>query len=303
MTTFREVMRSGSISKAAEAVGRTQPAVSIMISALEQELGFPLFLRENGKLSPTPEARYFLEETEAILARLDRTKETLGRIGSLEKGKLRIACFPAASGSFLPSVLTSFVKNRPEVELALIMRSSVVIEDLIASQQFDIGFSETPVPRASIRQTDFDLDCVCVMRADDPLADLPLITPADLHDKPMGILFDEHTTKVQLEAAFVAAGMRLNKRLELRTFFPGMHFVSEGFCYMVCDMITAYSHLRLGAGASDLVLRPFRPRVSSAISILTPAYVSQARFTREFASFLADSIRDMQAYVTAEWDI
>jgi DNA-binding transcriptional LysR family regulator len=297
LATFREVMRSGSISQAAKTMARTQPAVSTMIATLEEELGFALFLREHGKLTPTPEAHYFLEEAEAILARLQRTKQTLSRIGSLEKGKLRIACHPAASGLFMPRLLTQFLKDKSAVDLALIMRSSAVIEDLVASQQFDIGFAETPQRRASIDQTDYNLECVCVMRAEDPLAILPEITPAELEDKPMAILFDEHTTATQTEAAFVSAGRRFNKRLELRTFFPGLQFVSEGFCYMVCDMITAYSNMLLRAGSSDLVMRRFRPRVSNSVSILTPAYVGQARLAQAFSIHLAEAIRSMQTNI------
>jgi len=80
ITTFREVMRSGSISQAARTVMRTQPAVSSMVATLEDELGFALFVREHGKLTPTPEAHFFLEECEAILDRLERTERTVGQI-------------------------------------------------------------------------------------------------------------------------------------------------------------------------------------------------------------------------------
>src|SRR6056297_2020456 len=185
IVTFREVMRSGSISQAARTLTRTQPAVSSAISSLEDELRFGLFVREHGKLTPTPEAHFFLEECEQILARLERTERTVSEIRSLEAGKMRIACHPAASGHFMPRVLTEFLADKQTLEVALIMRSSAVIEDLIASQQYDLGFSETPERRASIDQTDFDLECVCVLRADDPLAAKSEVTPMDLDGLPM----------------------------------------------------------------------------------------------------------------------
>lgn len=295
LATFREVMRSGSISQAARTVGRTQPAVSTMIATLEQELGFPLFLREHGKLTPTPEARFFLEEAEAVLARLERMKETLDRIGSLEAGKLRIACHPAASGFFIPRLLTKFVKDKPGIELALIMRSSGVIEDLIASQQYDIGFAETPAARASIDQTDFNLECVCVLRKDDPLAAHDVLTPAELDGKPMAILYEEHTTATQTEAAFLSTGHRFNKYLELRTFLPGLTFVAEGLCYMVCDMITAYSYLLQDSRGSSLRLRRFRPQVANSISILTPGYATPSLTTQAFIAQLVSELDRMQS--------
>jgi len=215
-------MRSGSISQAARTVGRTQPAVSTMIQTLEDQLGFALFLRSHGKLAPTPEAQFFLEECEDILGRVERTERTGERISSLQSGKLKIACHPAASSAFLPRLLTRFMMDRADLDVSLIMRSSAVIEDLIASQQYDLGFAETPQPRSSIRQTDYDLECVCVLPKDDPLAQLPVITPADLDGRPMAVLFDEHRTATQTKDAFLAAGRPCKQRLERRTFLPGL---------------------------------------------------------------------------------
>lgn len=295
LSTFREVMRSGSISQAARSVGRTQPAVSTMVQTLEDQLGFALFMRTHGKLTPTPEAYFFLEECEEILGRVERAERTLERIGSLQSGKLQVACHPAASSVFLPKLMTGFLKGRDDLDVSLIMRSSDVIEDLIASQQFDVGFSETPRPRASIRQTDYDLECVCILPADDPLAGSTVVTPQDLDGRPMALLFDEHATAVQTEAAFRAAGCRFNKRLELRTFLPGLQFVAAGVCAMVCDMITAYSHLLQTPEGTRLAIRRFRPRISNSVSILTPGYATQSMAGRAFITELETAVERMQA--------
>jgi len=297
LTTFREVMRSGSISQAARSVGRTQPAVSTMIRTLEDQLGFALFVRMQGKLTPTPEAHFFLEECEDILGRVERTERTLGRISTLQAGKLKIASHPAASSVFLPRLLTRFLKDKDDLDLALIMRSSDVIEDLIASQQYDVGFAETPAPRASIAQVDYDLECVCVLRADDPLACATVITPDDLDARPMAVLFDEHNTAVQTEAAFRAAGCRFNKRLELRTFLPGLQFVTAGVCVMVCDMITAYSHLLQSPEPAPLAIRRFRPCITNSVSILTPGYATQSMAGRAFIADLQAAVETMQSSI------
>ncbi len=297
LSTFREVMRSGSISQAARAVGRTQPAVSTMVQTLEDQLGFALFLRSHGKLTPTPEAYFFLEECEDILGRVERTERTLERINSLQSGKLKIACHPAASSAFLPRLLTGFLKGRSDLDVSLIMRSSDVIEDLIASQQYDLGFAETPQPRASIRQTDYDLECVCVLPKDDPLARAEIITPGDLDGRPMAVLFDEHGTAVQTETAFRSAGCHINKRIELRTFLPGLQFVAAGVCVMVCDMITAYSHLVQAPENERLSIRRFSPHISNSISILTPGYATQSMAGQAFIGELHTAVEQMQVEI------
>lgn len=303
LTTFREVMRSGSISQAARALGRTQPAVSTMVQTLEEQLGFALFVRDQGKLTPTPEARFFLEECEDILGRVERTERTLERISALRSGKLQIACHPAASSVFMPKLLNRFLVGKDDLEVSLIMRSSDLIVDLIASQQYDIGFSETPARRASITQTDYDLECVCVLPRTDPLAEAPVITPADLDGRPMAVLFEEHVTAVQTEDAFRVAGCRLNRRLVLRTFLPGLQFVAAGTCAMVCDMITAYSHLLQYPENDRLTIRRFRPLISNSVSILTPGYATQSMVSRAFISDLQTGLdrmqRDIETALTA----
>lgn len=278
-------------------MGRTQPAVSTMVRTLEDQLGFALFLRSHGKLTPTPEAQFFLEECEDILGRVERTERTMEQVSSLQSGKLKIACHPAASSVFLPRLLTGFLKKRGELDVSLMMRSSDVIEDLIASQQYDLGFAETPQPRTSIRQIDYDLECVCILPKDDPLSTADVVTPNDLDGRPMAVLFDEHGTAAQTEAAFFAAGCHLNKRLELRTFLPGLQLVAAGVCVMVCDMITAYSHLAQAPESERLSIRRFRPQISNSVSILTPGYATQSMMAHAFIAELQVAVEQMQAEI------
>jgi DNA-binding transcriptional LysR family regulator len=293
LSTFREVMRSGSMSQAARAVGRTQPAVSTMIQTLEDQLGFQLFTRQQSKLIPTPEAHFFLEECEEILTRVERAERTLERIGRLQSGKLQVACHPAASSIFLPQIMTKFLQDRSDFQVSLIMRSSDMIEDLIASQQYDVGFSETPQQRASIHQIDYDLECLCVLRSDDPLAKLDHITPHDLEGRPMAVLFDQHRTAVQTESAFRTVGCTFNKRIELRTFLPGLQFVAAGQCTMVCDMVTAYSYMLQSPHQDNLTFRRFIPKISNSVSILTPGYTTQSQAAKLFISQLQQAVSDM----------
>jgi DNA-binding transcriptional LysR family regulator len=268
-----------------------------MVRTLEDQLGFALFVRSQGKLTPTPEAYFFLEECEDILSRVERTERAVERISSLQSGKLKIACHPAASSVFLPRLLTRFLKGRDDLDVSLIMRSSGVIEDLIASQQYDLGFSETPVPRPSIRQSDHDMECVCILPSDDPLARATKVTPDDLDGRPLAVLFKEHETAKQTEAAFRAAGRKFNKRLELRTFLPGLQFVAAGTCVMVCDMITAYSHILQAPVSTGLAIRQFRPRISSSVSILTPGYATQSMAGQAFIEDLQNAIEQMHTEI------
>ncbi|UES52603.1 LysR substrate-binding domain-containing protein [Roseibium aggregatum] len=291
LQTFVQVMRTGSVSEAGRALGRTQPAVSAMIAGLEREVGFQLFERERGRLVPKPEAHYFLEEAEFLLERLTRSTRTLQDIGNLEKGKLRIACNPAASSFFMPRVLANFLRDKPDIEASLMMRSSPVVTDWIASQQYDIGFAETPEPRRTIISEVFDLPGVCAVPKDDPLARKKVITPADLDGKPMAMLFDDHSISEQTRKAFNEAGARLNKRFELRTFLPALQLVSEGLCYTICEGLSAISHQESFGDQNSLVFRPFKPECFLNMSLLTPANRPLSLLVESFAEVLRAEIK------------
>ncbi len=293
LSTFREVMRSGSISEAARTLGRTQPAVSSTIAGLETELELKLFVREQGRLVPTPEAEFFLEEAEAILKRLEVSKRTLRGLANREHGQLRVAGIPEATADFLPNCLSRFIADKPSVKVALASRSSAEIEDLIAAQQFDIGFAETPRARNSFDQIDFDLECMCAIPATDPLASKEVITPTELDGYPLALLQSEHRSHKQTLARFRDAGVRFNQRFELQTAWPGLQFVEAGLCALICDMVTAYNaqqKSRRSMGPPQIVFRPFRPRIHNNLSILTPTHRPISIVAKDFCDFLSEEV-------------
>jgi DNA-binding transcriptional LysR family regulator len=243
---------------------------------------------------PKPEAHYFLEEAEFLLERLTRSTRTLQDIGNLEKGKLRIACNPAASNFFMPRVLSNFLRDKPDIEASLMMRSSPVVTDWIASQQYDIGFAETLEPRRTINSEVFALPGVCALPKDDPLARKKFITPADLDGKPMAMLFDDHSISEQTRKAFNDTGARLNKRFELRTFLPALQLVSEGLCYTICEGLSAISHQESFGAQNSLAFRPFKPDCFLNMSLLTPANRPLSLLVESFVEVLRLEVKALK---------
>ncbi len=282
---FREVMRAGTLAEAARSVNRTQPAVGSAIGKLERELGFDLFQRERGRLVPKPEAHYFLEETDRVLERLSQSTRTMQEIGNLERGILRIACNPASSGFFMPKAVARFLGGRPEVQVSLMMRSSAIVEEWIASQQYDIGVAETPAPRRALNVTAFHMPCVCAVPTETELAAKSVITPEDLDNQPMAALFSEHDTWIKTTDVFARAGVKFRQRFELQTFLPALQLVEEGLCACICDPLTATSYGMYQNLAPRTVFRRFEPSVLYSIAVLTPAYRP--------ASLLAARFRDV----------
>lgn len=293
LQAFREVMRTGSISEAARTLNRTQPAVSSLITTLESELGIHLFERNRGRLIKKPEAQFFLEETEAILERLSHCAKTMKEIGDLKEGRLRIACMPASSQFMMPRLVADFVRDKSQVKVSLMMRASAVIEEWIASQQYDIGLAETPAPNGAIKAENFDLACVCALRTDDPLANKTVITPEDLSGLPMATLQEDHPNLLSTQAVFRKSKSQLNVRFELRNFQPALKLVEEGLCYCICDPITASSYFEYQNQNQAICFRPFTPQINLSVAILQPAHRPASQLSSAFIDILRNDLEEI----------
>jgi DNA-binding transcriptional LysR family regulator len=130
--TFEAVLRTGSLSGAARALGLTQPSVSRHIDALEQAIGRDLFIRSQRGLIPTEaalELRPYAEMLASTAAALLRTAESgAGRIG----GTVRISASEIVSAEHLPAMLARLRALHPA--LAFELSASNAVDDLLQRQ-------------------------------------------------------------------------------------------------------------------------------------------------------------------------
>ncbi|MDU6377010.1 MAG: LysR family transcriptional regulator, partial [Bradyrhizobium sp.] len=143
--TFRAVILSGSASRAAELLDITQPAVSRAIAELERSVGFALFDRSGGRLSPTAEARLLFAEVDRAFVGLDRIRAEAARIRDFGAGAIRIASLSAFANTLMPKAIHAFNKRHPGVPVTLQIRASSVVRELVASGSFDLGIAADEV--------------------------------------------------------------------------------------------------------------------------------------------------------------
>jgi molybdate transport repressor ModE-like protein len=127
--TFLAVMREGSLSAAARALGLTQPTAGRHIEALEEALGAALFTRSPGGLAPTAAATALLPHAESMAAAAAALVRSASAAAEEEGGVVRVTASEIIGGEVLPPILARFRETHPRivVELALNNRT----EDLL----------------------------------------------------------------------------------------------------------------------------------------------------------------------------
>ena len=286
LNAFREVMLTGSVSKAAQNLGRTQPSISSLISGLEANIGLALFERRRGRLHPVPEAHFLFEEASAIIERLGRTEQTMKRIRDLDRGSIRMVSMPGPAAFLLPVLISRFVSRHGDVTFSLISRSSEQVQRLVSAQQYDIGLADVGFPDLSqsplVDHDVMEFNCLCVMRRDDDLADKKVIRPRDLDGKPMATLFESHPTTQQTIAAFDAAGADLQVRFDSQYFIPIFTYVEHGLAYSLVDPLSAKAYELYKGDQGQLTFRPFLPKIQLEASIMTPTHRAPSNLVQAF---------------------
>lgn len=291
LKAFQEVMLTGSVTKAARNIGRTQPAISSLIAGLESTIGYDLFERRAGRLHPVPEAHFLLQEASNILKQVNSLNQTMQSVGSLEAGQLRISCLPVFADRLMPELLSRFVKNRENVTVSLVSDRSNEVYSSLASQQFEIGLAEA-VPNSPLVETDVvELECVCAVPANDPLARKSTITPADLDGRAMAAFVPNHLVRQRLQAAFQNAGCEYNVRFEMQNAVSQYVFIEEGQACAVMSPISARNYQATHSGNSRISFVRFSPIIPYKIAIIRPAHRPLSRLAQAFIAQLKDELQ------------
>ncbi|QNE22940.1 LysR family transcriptional regulator [Kribbella qitaiheensis] len=119
MLIFREVARLGSLSKAAEALGWTQPAVGQHMQRLEREVGIPLLLRSVRGITLTEAGTALLVHADAMAARLSAAESELQALATLQQGTLSLVAFPSAAAVLIPPALAELATRAPDLDVRL----------------------------------------------------------------------------------------------------------------------------------------------------------------------------------------
>lgn len=136
LEALRTVSETGSFSAAARVMGLSQPGVSQQVRKIEEDFGLRLFIREQGRLRPTPLCDRLCDAAERVIREHDTLEQMLRRHGTLAQGELSIGLGNAMPGM---SVIAAFNKAYPQVRLRVTTGSYDRIMRQVIDHTVDAG--------------------------------------------------------------------------------------------------------------------------------------------------------------------
>lgn len=133
------IYEEGSISKAAQKLFISQPALSHHLIKLENEIGFKIFDRTTLPLSPTYIGTKYLEFIQRVLFEENQINKTIEELSDLKIGKLTIGIPSNRSTQILPFVLPGFTQKYPGIQLQVKENLATVLETMILNGEIDLA--------------------------------------------------------------------------------------------------------------------------------------------------------------------
>jgi DNA-binding transcriptional LysR family regulator len=250
---LRELAARGTIAATAEACSLTPSAVSQQLSALEREVRTPLLIRDGRRLILTEAAQVLVEHTERILTDLEEAEASVAGLTSEVRGVIRLAAFPTAASSLVPSAIASCRTEHPDLRVLLDGRETeealsavkagrldlaVVYEYNLLADRADPGIRLVPLVREKLL-----LVLPPAMKADNPIT--------------LGSLRGESWVAPDSDTALRTS---LWRACGLAGFEPRLHYTSDDYTVMLALVqaglgVALVPQLALESVAADLQLR------------------------------------------------
>ncbi|MBA3234655.1 MAG: LysR family transcriptional regulator [Chloroflexi bacterium] len=215
---FSAVVDRGGFSRAAEALGLSQPAVSHQLKALSIALGMPVLEVIGRRVQLTQAGHVLYAHAQRILAEFGAAGDSLDELRGLKRGSIRLAGDTTVGIYVLPDLLGAFRKQFPDIELRLGVDNRQALYQRLAANEFDFVVSGRRWADPSfplVIRPFLANELIAIASPRHRLAGRKRITQAELAEEPFIVREPGSGTRETVDEAMHAAGLSITPMMEL----------------------------------------------------------------------------------------
>lgn len=271
LKVFRTVARHLNFRRAAEELCLTQPAVTLQIKTLEQQLGVQLFDRSGTRISLTPAGTLLLKYAGKIADLESAAMAGLLRFAGEQRGELRIGASLTIAQYILPHVLGEFQQQHPRIRPSVTTCNTEQVLEMLVAREVSLGFIEGPTLRRDVRTEIFLEDEIALMApAAHEWSERGFVEPEDLKQERLLVRERGSGTRRVIEIALQKHGVKarhLNLAMEFDSTEGIITAVEAGLGIGFASLWSISKELQLGT----LRVVPIRGvRITRPLSIAYP---------------------------------
>lgn len=246
-----KVVEEGSFSKAAQRVYRTQPAISIAIRRLEEEVGAPLFDRTQKTPTLTEAGQIIHEYAQRIIALRNQAKANVDNLKKLEQGCVRIGSNESTSLYLLPEVILAFRDRHPKVKVEIFRHVSDKLPREVLDRKVDFALmAHEPAEKELEAFPVLKDELVLIMSPKHHLAKQDSVTVKELGKENFLAHNVQTASRKKVIETFAKANTPLNITLELDTVETIKRFVRKNLGLALVPRMCVNEEIENGTLAS-----------------------------------------------------
>lgn len=209
LIVFRSVAARLSFRKAAEELYLTQPAVSLQIKALEEEMGVQLFDRTGARIALTEAGKVLLDYARQASLLLAEAERQIAALRGEHAGKLALGASTTIAQYVLPRLLGEFHRNHPRVQPTLISGNTEEIVEAVVRQKIVLGMIEGPARSRDVKTEPFlEDELVLIAPCAHEWAERKIISASELAAAPQLMREQGSGTRHVIEIALNRQGVK-----------------------------------------------------------------------------------------------
>lgn len=283
-TAFCKIVEYGSFTRAAEALGYTQAAVSQMIRSLENEFSLRLLIRTRSGVRLTREGEQMYPLIRKFAAAYREMADRAGEINGLDSGEIRIGTFSSMSQHLLPGLMSDFSRIYPKINFVLTQGDNTTLPEWINSGIIDFGFVYPEASSGLVNRPIVKDVYLAVLPEEHPYAEMEAV-PLELMAKEPLIIVDEGGVNTVLRA-FSSAGLAARINFLIHDDYTILSMVEKGIgVSILSSMILDRAPYRIKTVPTDVP-------VTRTVGIAYRDYDMLPMAAKKFIKFVFDNIGD-----------
>ena len=282
--TLAKVCELGSLTKAAEALGCTQSAVSHTINSLEEQFGFAILTRSRAGVNLTDDGQRIMPSVRGMLNYYEQLNQTVSAIRGLDFGTVRIGAFTSVAVHWLPGVIKEFQRDYPNVDIKLLNGDYHDVEKWLTEGSVDLGFVNLP--------TKLNCECIALMEdrllailpPDHKFASYPKFPLVECETEAFITLLE--TSNHDANKALSAAGIKPNIKFSTKDDYAIIAMVEQGLG------ISIMPELLLRGRHDNVAVKELVPPSKRTIGLAIGETSSQSPATRKFADYIIRWVKE-----------
>lgn len=265
-----EVVRRGSIRKAAQALHVASSAVNRQILKLEAEIGAPLFERRASGVRLTPAGEILARHARETLYAFSRSRASIDDLKGLKTGHVRIVALDSLMVDFLPGALEEFHRLYPGVSFSVMALGPSDVGEELGAGEADIGISFALGDMDQLRVlTKIPTGMFAMVAAGHPLARRRVVRLVECARYPLALVHDTLPLTPLLEGEFARVGAEPSAIVRSNSIELLRHVVQSGMCVA---FFTRLGFVREIASRSVVAIPLAETRLSGIpLAVLVPA--------------------------------